>query len=360
MADRYQPGASLLSFLNPRSIYYTEYGQTPQKLAETKAALADALLDNKKDPSNVLKLTPTEKAAVKEVVKEVKAELPPSIAPEPAKLPPPKPAAAPPAPNPVKELPPAAVPKAVTPTEVKAAIAEAKAEAKAEATASAASGTATLNVNAVAADQAKKEAKAIAEVVKNETVAPGVEAKGAEAKAVDKVVDAAVKKDGYCPCDAYAWRRKKLAQQVAQQQAAAQAKKEGYCPCEALAWKRKKAAQSATAATTGEQAKKVAEGFFMPKNLMVIKGPSKFLSNLSIAGVNIKDALTGGNKPKAAKDKVEKFCDNHWHGIASTIVVLLSLVIMLILCLGVFGLLHVVFDIRKGPVPTPASPTPYA
>lgn len=308
MADRYQPGASLLSFLNPRSMYYTDFGTAPAKLAETKAVLADALIDNKKDPRNVLKLTPNEKAAVKEVVAEVKSELPASIAPEG-----PKPTAAPALPaNPV-----VAPAKVTPPPEVVAAADAAKAEAKANATVAAIQGAAELTKSSAVAAGAKADVAAVTNAVKADAVAPGVEA-GPGAKAVAAAVN--------------------------------QAKKDGFCPCKLLAWKRKKAK------TAGEQAKNAVEGFINRECFSIGLGPSKLISNIEIAGVNLKDILTGGRKPAAAKDGVEKFCDNNWHGIASTIVVLLSLVIMIILCLGVFGLLHVVFDIRKGPNPTLMQP----
>ena len=316
MTDRYQPGTSLLSFLNPRSMYYIDFGSSPEKLAETKAELVDALIDNKKDPTAVLDLTPNENAAVKEVVNEVKAELPPSIAPEepaPAAAaevaaPAPEPAAATIAETPAPETPaavvaPAELPPAAPTAEVTPATVDAAANA-----------AVVVGESAAVAEEAKAEVAAVADAVATETVAPGVEATGAEAATVAAAVE--------------------------------EAKAEGFCPCKLLALKRK------ASQTVGEQAKDAVEGFIARECFSVTDGPSSLISNIEVAGVNIKDILTGGNKPPAAKTNVETFCDNNWHGIASTIVVLLALVIMLILCLGVFGMLHVVFDIRKGPNPS--------
>lgn len=364
MTDRYQPGTSLLSFLNPRSMYYREYVPAAVKLTETKAELAGALVENNKNPAEVLKITPADVPAVAAKVEDAPVPVKVATAVEPG-------AVAAPAETPViaaaavtpaaaaVEVPETAIPKQIAPP---ATLAEAKANAQTVADtaapvavvaetgkpvdaapanktdASLEQGAAVLAAADAVAKDVKEETKAVAADVAKDAAAPGVEAKGAEAAKVEAAVDAKV--TGEPPATPAT---------TPAPEAVAAPPAEKYCPCQYIIMNKKKAQKKAE--TTGEQAKNAVESFLSPQLFAVGKGPSKLLSNIEVAGVSLKEILTGADKPPEKKDDVETFCDNNWHGIASTIVVLLSLVIMIVLCLGVFGLLHIVFDIRKGPNP---------
>lgn len=347
MADRYQPGAGLLSFLNPTNRYYVDRAfNSPAALEEVKAELATDLAANKKDPDEII-TAPGEKGLG---VEEVPAPAQPAGAPEV----------------------PATIADAVKPATTEAVAIPAAAEAATKGVdavivgdmntvkSDTVAGATVLNDNSMAAADVKAEVDILKTVANTSNVLPGVDANPVAAVKVDAVANAAVTDAVTDPAAAQeivaAATADKPAEVVAPVVDAtapveagaadpAAPAKEGYCPCMA-----KRLAQKVKVKdNVPEQAKDAVESFCTRESFIQTLGPSDIITDISNAGLKFKAYLTGAGKP--VKSSVEKFCDNQWHLISVTIIMVIGLIIVTIFGLGLLGILHVVFDIRKGPKP---------
>ena len=353
MADRYQPGASLLSFLNPSNRYYVDRNwNTPAALEDVKAELASDLAANKKDPAEII-TAPGEKGLG---VEEVAAPAQPPGAPEV----------------------PATIADAVAPGSTEAVAIPAAAEAAAKGADAVivgdmntvapetVAGATVLNDNSMTAADVKADVDVLKAVADTSNVLPGVDANVNTAVKADAVANAAVTDavtDPNAAAQVVAAATADTPAQVAAPvvdvtapvgdaapaaapaDAPAAAPKEGYCPCMASRLAQKIKVKD----NVPEQAKDAVESFCTRESFIQTLGPSDIIADATNIGNKLKAYLTGAGKP--VKSGVEKFCDNQWHLISVTIIMVIGMTIICIFGLGSLGLIHVVFDVRKGPMP---------
>lgn len=346
MSDRYQPGASLLSFLNPNNRYYVNAGLDGESpVAALKQELAKDLLETNKD----LKILETPK---QEEINPVAPPDAPEIKPT---IEDPKPLE--PAPEPTPEPKP----------EVPATINDMLANADKPKFGPTAAPTNDPDENEIANDIAaavlgetpvdlpppeiKKEE--VAEIVPTVTATAPTEGNGNEidleaatAKSETSGIAAAVAADAVLPG---------VAAEEIKEEAKAEAVAEsfrkntgGRCAClKGLSKKCK------CAGTVPEQAAQAIESFCDSESFIAPRGPSKLIRSLQNAGLKLKGWAIGLGKPQ--QSNVEKFCDEHWHRISVTLISVIALVILILFGLSAFGLITVLFDIKRN-TPIPSQP----
>lgn len=324
MSDRYQPGASVLSFLNPWNRYYVDRDiksivNEIKAVTETKKEIADSLTVIN-TPTDMLTATPKPVVASETAKEEgiVPVTTPKEEIPVAATLnetianaETPKFNAHPQTPaeenTPAAEIAGAALETAeeagvtVDPKvaeEQKAAAAEAEAPAKVIAE--------TAADNDAVAEEVAEVAEEVAETVEKESVLPGVEA---NAEAVAEATETAESFDPGCKC------LKGL---------------KAKCRC---------------VDNVPEQLKQTTESFIFKDINTVTAGPSGVIEGMQKAAIAFKQHMTGAGNPQ--KTTVEKFCDEHWHKIATTVIAVIAITLVVLAGMSALGLITVIFDIKR-------------
>lgn len=328
MSDRYQPGASVLSFLNPWNRYYVDRDiksivNEIKAVTETKKEIADSLTVIN-TPTDMLTATPKPVVASETAKEEgiVPVTAPKEEIPVAATLndtlanaeapkfnaPPQTPAAENAVAADIAEKALETAEEAGITTDPKVAAEEQAAAAEEAAPAKVIAETAADND--VVAEAVAEAAEEVAENVEKESVLPGVEADG---EAVAEAAEVAESFDPGCKC------LKGL---------------KAKCRC---------------VDNVPEQLKQTTESFIFKDINTITAGPSGVIEGMQKAAIAFKQHMTGAGNPQ--KTTVEKFCDEHWHKIATTVIAVIMITLIVIAGMSALGLITVIFDIKRNDKP---------